>query len=169
MAVDCDVAMRALAEGRWPEWRGLPGGCTLAALDAAFGGSTVLDAETTLGSERTVCTRSSMNDLPLTVWHQAQQALLVEYEIPESPVEAPTFGKATVFRFDVAWGLGILARGEWVVPDRGLALIVRPDGNVVGCLGFTATDIDHYAAALRPRRNARVMPQPRHVQGSPLP
>ena len=64
---------------------------------------------------------------------------------------------------------GILAGGEWVVPGRGLALIVVPSGRVVGCLGFAPTDIGHYAARLRPSRARRIMPRARHVHGRTRP
>ena len=169
MASTCDAAMRILADGRWLEWHGLPADCTLATLEAACGRSTVLDAETALGSERVACTRSSMNERPLTAWHRSQQVLLVEYEIPEPSVGAPAFDDADIHRFDVAWGSGILAGGEWVVPGRGLALIVVPSGRVVGCLGFAPTDIGHYAARLRPSRARRIMPRARHVHGRTRP
>jgi hypothetical protein len=158
VAASCDTAMQALLDGRWLEWRGLPGDCSLSALDRLLGGSTVLDAEDALGAERTRCTRSSMNDAPLVVWHRGDELLLVELDMLSAPAKAPVLGDETVHRLDVAWGAATLKGGEWVLPERGLALLVTSSRKVVGCLGFAPVSLERYVATLRPQREMQVPP-----------
>lgn len=157
-ATSCQRAIAALQQGRWQDWHGLPPDCTLAGLDALFGGSTVLDIETLLGQERIDCSRSSLNEAPIIVWHRGQDVLLIECDLLQAPAAAPSPSDATIHRLDLWWGAAHLAGGEWLMPDRGLALTVTSDDKVVACLGFAPTSVDGYIAKLRPERTMPVPP-----------
>ena len=167
MTTACESAMRALLKGHFRDWNGLPGECSLSAIDRLLGGSTVLDAHVGLGDDRTSCTRSSMNEAPLLVWHRGERVLLVELDLLSAPMPAPELGNEAVGRLDVPWGPGTLDGGEWVLPDRGLALVVTPNRRVVACLGFAPTTVERYVAELRPRRELTVLPPnwPRGEEG----
>lgn len=159
MKARCDTAIRALLDARWADWPGLPADCTLAALEALLGGSTVLDADAALGTEGRACTRSSLNDAPLVAWHdEGRRVRLVELDLESDPRPLPGFAGGQ--RLDVPWGTSMLQGGERVWPERGLALVVA-GGHVVAALGFAPTSFDGYAATLRPHRSAAVpMPRP---------
>jgi hypothetical protein len=161
VADTCETAIRALLDSRWLDWHGLPEDCTLAVLDRMLGGSTVLDDDDVLGTERTSCTRSSMNDAPVLVWHRGDELLLIERDLLSAPEKAPSLTGETMERLDVAWGSATLKSGEWVLPQRGLALIVTSSRKIVDCFGFAPMSVERYVATLRPRREMSVPPPPR--------
>jgi hypothetical protein len=150
--------MRALLSGRWQAWQDLPAECSLATLERQFGGSTVLDTTDELGNDSTSCTRSSLNDEPILVWHREREVLLVECDFLSAPLPAPPFHGKEIRRLDAAWGATILRGGEWVMADRGLALVVTSGSKVVTCRGFAATTFDHYVATLRPCQKVLRLP-----------
>lgn len=163
MHEDCAFAIHALADGRWRDWHGLPADCSLATLARLHGGSTELE-DSVLGADGTACTRSSMNDAPLIAWHRGDELLLVEMEMMEAPKATPEPGQDVTYTFDVRWGVTILPGGEWVIPGRGLALVVADDDQVVSALGFGATSIARYEAMLRPRRDLSITPRPTRLR-----
>lgn len=150
----CESAMRALVEARWPDWHGLPADCTLATLEQMFGEAAVLDAGCRLGDGSTICTRSNLSDAPILVWHAGQDLLLVECDLAANPAKPPAGDR--IHRLDTWWGAAHLEGGEWVMPERGLALVVTPEGGVLSCLGFAPSSFEHFTRALRPRRAAPV-------------
>ncbi|MBZ9935660.1 hypothetical protein LB518_05115 [Mesorhizobium sp. BR1-1-16] len=156
----CADAVRALLDGRWEGWAGLPADCSLVALDRSFGGSTELDHQAVLG-DGTQCIRAALETAPVVVWHTGGRPLLVECDLTSRPRPAPEAGDGRVVRLDVVWGASVIEGGEIVMPDRGLAIIAAPQGDAVGCLGFEPMPIERYLATRRPRMTLpRPQPQP---------
>jgi len=154
----CGDAIRALLAGRWEDWAGLPADCSLADIERSFGGSTELDHRAVLGAG-TECTRSTLEGAPVLVWHRGGAPLLVECDLASRPRPAPPAEGSAVFRLDVVWGASVLKGGELVLPDRGLAVIIVPGGDAVGCRGFEPMPIERYLETRRPR-SALPRPQP---------
>lgn len=152
VADPCSVAIMALRRGDWTAFAGLPAECSLHTLEAEFGPSRMLDPTTLLGAEGTVVARSSLTDAPITVWHDGDRVLLVECDLLGTPLPAPVFDEQTMVRRDVEWGSGTLPDGEWIAAGLGFALIVTSIGRVTASLAFAPTTLEHYLAALQPRR-----------------
>jgi hypothetical protein len=156
----CGGAMHAMLEGRWRDWQGLPPDCSLVTLERIFGGSVALDTFDRLGTGEMNCSRSSLNEAPILVWHNKREIFTVECDFLSAPLPAPAFDPDTMDRLDASWGVTELKNGEWVESRRGLALVVTPGNKVVSCFGFAPTGLEHYVSALRPKRQV-FQPLPR--------
>jgi|KBSSwiStaDraftv2_1062776.scaffolds.fasta_scaffold37316_2 hypothetical protein len=167
-AGNCREAVQALLDGRWNDWAGLPANCELRTLQEELGGSTVLDQHDDLGRDRIDCTRSSVNDEPITAWHIGETIQLIECDLLGTPRAAPASVSDTIHRLDVRWGVATLENGEWVMPARGLALIVTSSGKVVGARGFPPTSLADYIARLRPQQDTSLLPRPASPAFAPL-
>ena len=79
---------------------------------------------------------------------------VVEGSLPASPrgdpVVAPVLGEPAV-RLDTMLDVLVLAGGELVYPERGLAVRVNPEnGLLLGLVGFAPTTVADYVRRLRP-------------------
>ena len=146
----CGHALRALIAGRWDDWSGLPERCTFASVAGEMGGSEVLDSIDYLGSAGVSCARSSLGNAPVLVWHAGDMPLLVECDLLGTPREPPPLDGPAVRRLDVHWGAGMMAGGEAVIAERGLALILTRKDRVVACRGFAPMTFDDYVLKRRP-------------------
>lgn len=154
--------LQPLLDGRWLDWHGLPAPCSLAALAAACGGSTVLDERAELGEQGRACVLSTLAALPVQVWHEGDGVLRIEHERWDDPAPLGHADMQQAFaRLDAVQGLRTVEGGEWVAPARGLSLLVTPGGRVVSAAGFAPTSLAAYLAGLRYRRRLPVpMPRP---------
>jgi hypothetical protein len=148
----CAQALRALSEGHWAEWKGLPPDCALAEVSQAFGGASMLDATVYLGQDGVACSRSSLDDVPGTVWHEGDQVLLVEFDMVSRPRPAPRLGGIARRPLDLPPYHA--AASELVLPSLGLSLLLTSRRKVVGCRGFSIMSAEDYVARRRPDERA---------------
>ncbi|MGI6853765.1 hypothetical protein [Mesorhizobium sp. 1B3] len=144
----CAQALRALSEGLWAQWKGLPPDCALAEISHAFGGASMLDATVYLGHDRVPCSRSSLEDVPATIWHDGDQVLLVEFDMVSRPRPAPRLGGVARHHLDLPPHYA--AASELVFPSLGLSLLLTSRRKIVGCRGFSAMSAEDYVARRRP-------------------
>jgi hypothetical protein len=144
----CAAAVRALSEGRWGDWRGLPETCSLAELSGAFGGAVMLDRVAHLGTDGVACSRSALAQAPVTVWHDGERILLVDIDFLSGPVSAPALVGTGSRRLDLPPLHA--AAGEHVIANLGLSLLTTGSGKVVACRGFAVMPLERYLAGRRP-------------------
>lgn len=143
--------LHALVTRHWLDWTGLHADFGLQTLAREYGGATLLDHRAALGSERLACSISSLNGLPVLVWHDGEFVLRVAHDRLDRPL--PTPPDASRFtRLDVVQGTRLVHGGEWVDAAHGLALIVTPGGSVIEVAGFAPTTPNYYLTHRRPIR-----------------
>lgn len=153
--------MNELSAFRWPnlsEWRGLPPDCTLAMVRAEF--TVPADdwyATGYLGEEpREYRWRSAMAPTfpdSVRVWYADDRVVVLDSEVSgdarryEGLVAKLGEPEATL---DTFFGNAALPGAEWVYPDRGLALHIEPETQVVlWVAGYPATTLDAYRKRYR--------------------
>lgn len=144
----CARALRALSDGLWTQWKGLPPDCALAEVSQAFGGASILDASAYLGHDGVPCSRSSLDDVAGTVWHDGDQVLLVEFDMVSRPRPAPRL--RGVARRSLDLPPHHAAASELVFPSVGLSLLLTSRRKIVGCRGFSTMSVEDYVARRRP-------------------
>lgn len=148
----CAQALRALSDGLWAQWKGLPPDCALAEVSQTFGGASMLDATAYLGHDGVPCSRSSLDAVPGTVWHDGDQILLVEFDMVSEPRPAPRLGGVARRSLDLPPHHA--AASELVFPSVGLSLLLTSRRKIVGCRGFSTMSAEDYIARRRPEERA---------------
>jgi hypothetical protein len=159
----CVVALKAFA---WPDldgWRGLPAGCGIGDLQAAWGfrddgwrGSGYL-GDDSRALEWVSATPAGFPD-SVRVWLDGDHMVLLD---------APILGKPSDLEI-LATKLGVPAakldsyfnvkieEGEWVYPERGLTLFINPENRVpLRAVAYVPTTLDEYRRSLRPQMRPR--------------
>ena len=165
-SVSCGDAVRALMAGRWKDWNGLPPDCSLATIAGEMGGSQLLDFADDLGRAGVSCARSRLGGVPVLVWHQGDAPLLVECDLLGTPLQPPPLDGTGFRRLDLYWGAALVAGGEAVLAERGLALILTSEDRVVACRGFAPMTFDDYVATRRPASEPLKPFEPLLAEGS---
>jgi hypothetical protein len=158
-AAACVVALKVFT---WPHlegWRGLAARCNLAELKQVLQvADDVPRGSGYIGDDRTQLSWLSAAGAgfpnPIRVWLDGDQVVLLE---------TPIFGKAADFdalarklgepaaKLDAFSGHVLVAKSEWVYPDRGLTLFVEPDNHVpLHVAAYRPTTLEDYRKRLRP-------------------
>ena len=151
----CAEALRVLAAHDFPNWRGLPKGCALADVAAVLTPVSDGRAQVVLGGEIAFfgMYRSPAFVSPLRVWTRDDVVLLIDADARELSGSLPGWLAALgepAARLD-HFTDGIRSKGgEWVYPERGLALFL--DGArqaLIRFAVFVPTTLDGYTAHVR--------------------
>jgi hypothetical protein len=154
MTTDCVTMLKSLQRTPLSELR-WPGPCLLSAVVAAFGKDALSEAASgRLGEEgRQVfyhLLRQPGQD-PLRLWVSEGSVVMVDWERPRLffADQRERLG-APAAQLDFGWNVLTVSKGEWVYPDRGLAVLYNPPtGAVLRVLLFPATTLAAYRQALR--------------------
>jgi hypothetical protein len=158
----CADALRAFAEHRFSNWRGLPA-CTLDDVRAQW---TLLDEEPhpgKIGETSGTWTAASVPgyDEPVQIWFEGQRVLLLLAEYPEFeswPALLKQLGEP-VERLDSHLSTLLIRGSEWIYPERGLTLYVNPENRALLRLAvYPPTTLARYQAELRLSFKRRRLP-----------
>jgi hypothetical protein len=160
----CADALRAFAEHRLANWRGLPA-CTLAEVAAHW---TLLDDQAhpgRIGHRSASRTSAQVHtyDEPVDIWFDGEQVFLLLVEYPEFegwPELLKQVGEP-VAKLDSYLGTLLIPGSEWVYPERGLTLYVNPENRALLRLAvYAPTTLERYEAELRLSFKVRLLPLP---------
>jgi hypothetical protein len=145
---DLAAVVDALASAGPVGWSGLPAGLRAAPDDETF--------EVVLGSEREEADLLQLPDAAdgcaARAWLRGGVVVLVEISRSTgAAARPPDGGERPEARDDVVDGLVLVRAGEWIYPQRGLAVVTNQDGSAARRLfGFVPTTLDVYRRLLRP-------------------
>jgi hypothetical protein len=163
---DLAAVVAALAEAGPVGWSGLPAGLRAAPDDETF--------EVVLGSEREEADLLQLPDVADgcagRAWLRAGVVVLVEIAWRTgAPAWPPDSRERPEARDDVVDGLVVVEAGEWIYPQRGLAVVTNQDATAARrLLGFAPTTLDVYRRLLRPDLSTVRRPAARMTGGDDL-
>jgi hypothetical protein len=142
---DCRRSLRALADGHWDAWRGLPAGCTRADVEAGLGPSEAgPDGTGLLDGTLTAFRRyppSGAAPYGVQVWFHEREVYGVE-------VVSPTLARSFIEMLgepDVKESSGMGGTyTQWIYTSRGLALHVNAAEAVVRAYGFAPCTVEAF-------------------------
>ncbi len=155
----CARAARCLAAGDLAGWRGLPPACRPEELAAAVGPLLEGEGRGRLGRGEALfrATADAGGLRRLRLWLEEDGSVaLVDAEVGGTP--PPSGLDEPEARLDYRWRTLAVEAGEWVWPERGLALFLSDGGDVVHAAGFVATTLEDYLERLRPHLGERRLP-----------
>ncbi|MDX6317925.1 MAG: hypothetical protein QOD35_1325 [Nocardioidaceae bacterium] len=145
---DLAAVVAALAAAGPVDWSGLPAGLRGAPDDETF--------EVVLGAERDEADLLQLPDVAdgcaARAWLRGGVVVLVEITWRTgAPAWPPDSGEGPEARDDVVDGLVVVEAGEWIYPQRGLAVVTNQDATAARRMfGFAPTTLDVYRRLLRP-------------------
>jgi hypothetical protein len=145
---DLAAVVDALASAGPVGWSGLPAGLRAAPDDETF--------EVVLGSEREEADLLQLPDVAdgcaARAWLRGGVVVLVEIAWRTgAPAWPPDSAGEPEAQDDVVDGLVVVKAGEWIYPQRGLAVVTNQDATAARRLfGFAPTTLDVYRRLLRP-------------------
>jgi hypothetical protein len=166
--VSCADAIAAFGRRDFADWRGLPGGCGLADVEAA-GGTVASAAPGQLGARHRPLQFHviHLGEAGISrAWVEREELVLMEAELPAFPSGPERLVEhlgPPEARREIGWDVLVLPDGEWVWPASGLAAIVNP-GNaaMLALAAFTPTGLAEYDEGLRRDLRVREFRTPRH-------
>jgi hypothetical protein len=171
MTIDaCQAAARAIRERQFVGWRGLPGGCTPAALVPGLPDPLPELADQParrLGSD---ASSAAFVVLELPGWYRPMASfrggsvVLVDGMTPElAGGAAPLLADLGAPAAKLDWDYGTLpiAHGEWPYPERGVTLFLNTTSDKVLHMAlYVPTTLEVYLRTLRPPLAKRPAPAP---------
>ncbi|HJV95241.1 MAG TPA: hypothetical protein VJ608_04355 [Albitalea sp.] len=162
---DLHSALGAFMQRRLADWVGLPPRSRMDEARQVLALAAQDDGRGSVGSAHHEAQWQSLDDRPLVLWHRGDELVLLDFDEPfDEPDVLATLG-APAARLDVNWGVAPLPAGEWVYPERGLAVVVSPQGRALRLIGFAPTSLAAYERDLR--RNPKPSPMPAPRKGTP--
>ncbi|HEY2929520.1 hypothetical protein [Piscinibacter sp.] len=161
---DLQAALTAFMQRRLADWHGLPPQARIDEARRILGLSAAAEGRGSVGSARHAAQWQSLDDRPLVLWARANELVLLEFEGPFDDLDALAALGAPAARLDVNWGVAPLPEGEWVYPERGLAVLVSPQGQALRLFGFAPMPLAAYQRDLRRNPKPRPMPAPRKAK-----
>lgn len=146
----------AVATRDFRDWRGLPRDARYADFDARFPRLTDAEARGLLGSanEITYYRVHVAEGYPqhLKAWRQDTRLVLIEATLPVLATPLPELTAALgepAALLDFRWDVLDVPEGVHVHPDRGIALFVGPEGQLLRLSLFAPCDLAEYMATRR--------------------
>ncbi|MBE9183027.1 hypothetical protein IQ268_31320 [Oculatella sp. LEGE 06141] len=150
----CEAALHQLAEQDWSHWQGLPP-CTVSTVTQVFPLASDAIGLGRVGEQTAhfQMLRVPGYAQPVRLWFTGnEQVLLLDVAYPfSSGLDAllAQWGEPDA-RLDARWNVVTLPQGEWVYAQRGLALWINPENQVLlHMAAFTPTSLRQYSRLLR--------------------
>ncbi|MBE9183028.1 hypothetical protein IQ268_31325 [Oculatella sp. LEGE 06141] len=153
-ASDCEIALNQFAKQDWLHWQGLPT-CTLSTV------AQMLPLSDGVGSGNVGEQTAHFHRLhlpgygqPVRLWFtENEQVLLLDVAHPSPSASLETLlaqlGEPDA-KLDTHWNVLSLPQSEWLYAQRGLALWINPENQVILHLAvFAPTTLEQYSHTLR--------------------
>ncbi len=153
---DSETAWRAVARADFTQWHGLAVPAPYAEFERQFPRLYEQESRVLLGRDH-IEARYRIHDgqrYPQHLWvaYVDADVVLIEAQLPDLAQPVPdltgTLGEPQA-RLDTQWGVLRIPGGLRVYPERGLALAIGPEGQVLRIELFAAGDLDTYQNAVR--------------------
>ena len=153
MGTPAPEAWDLIASRDFRSWRGLPAEAAYADFEARFPRLMDAEARGLLGTENAIghYRMHTADGYPqhLKAWRSESRLILVEATLPQlrTPLEEliPELGEPAA-RLDFTWDVLRVSRGARIHPDRGIALFVGPERQLLKLSLFEAGELSGYLA-----------------------
>lgn len=150
----CTTAMDTFSSRNFGDWNGLPANCSLPDVLSYFGMDTANPINGQLGNSAALYIALPVEGFqnPLRFWFRDETLILIEAEYPEiegdlAQLQADLGSPTAQLSFN--WRDLTLDEAQWVYADRGIALIINPDNQLLLYLSvFTPTTLNDYKQQL---------------------
>ncbi|WP_372529055.1 hypothetical protein [Piscinibacter sp.] len=163
-STDLQAALTAFMQRRLADFAGLPPNARIDEARRVLGLGADDEGRGSVGSARHEAQWQSLDEQPLVLWHRAKELVLLDFEGPFDDLDVLGPLGAPAARLDVNWGMASLPEGEWVYPERGVAVVVSPQGLALRLIGFAPVSLEAYQRDLRRNPKPRPMPAPKKVK-----
>src|SRR5215213_541583 len=161
----CTAALHKFAAREFTDWTGLPDSCLLAEVTRLFrlvdeGAGLAL-----LGEKKREFRRLIVEgyERPVRIWSDGPKLLMLDVDYPSFSIDTSALLKdlgEPEAKLDYAWRTTRSEKGEWVYPDRGLALFLPTDASTVLQLGvFPRTTMQGYKQNFQLHLAKRFLPK----------